>query len=132
MAVNDPVADVLARIRNALGARKETVRCLFSNPVKSLLDLMKREGYIGSYKEEEVRKGVKELVVELKYFEGEPVIKMMKRISTPGRRVYAPVEDLPRVSNGLGIAVLSTSRGVMTDQEARSQNIGGEVWCCIY
>lgn len=132
MSVNDPIADVLARIRNGLRARKEAVRCLFSNPVKSLLDLMKREGYISSYKVEEIRTGVKEFIVELKYYEGEPVIKMMKRVSTPGRRVYAPVEALPRVSNGLGIAVLSTSRGVMTDQEARSQNIGGEVWCCIY
>lgn len=132
MAVSDPIADVLTRIRNGLRAQKETVRCLSSKPVKSLLDLMKREGYIRSYVQEEVRTGVEELIVELKYFEGEPVIKTMKRVSTPGRRVYAPVKGLPRVSNGLGVAVLSTSHGVMTDQEARSRNVGGEVWCYIY
>src|SRR5712671_1652530 len=95
-------------------------------------DMLKREGYIRGYSESEMRKGLHELRIELKYHEGEPVIKEIKRVSKPGRRVYTKIKDLPRVYNGLGIAILSTPQGVMSDTEARVANVGGEVLCRVF
>jgi small subunit ribosomal protein S8 len=131
MAINDPVGDLLTRIRNACAARMKQLSMPASNLRTQVCDVLKREGYIRDYRTTDVRPGVKELVVELKYHEGEPVIQRAVRISKPGRRIYAPIEGLPRVFNGMGIAILSTSRGVLSDSEARAQNVGGEVLCEI-
>jgi small subunit ribosomal protein S8 len=97
-----------------------------------VLEVLRREGYIRGYSESQMRKGISELRIELKYHEGEPVIKEIKRVSTPGRRVYSKIKDLPRVYNGLGIAILSTPQGVMSDSEARVANVGGEVLCRVF
>jgi small subunit ribosomal protein S8 len=94
--------------------------------------VLQREGYIRGFSQDDVRAGVAEIKIELKYSEGEPVIKEIKRVSTPGRRVYSKIKDLPRVYNGLGIAILSTPRGVMSDNEARAANVGGEVLCQVF
>jgi small subunit ribosomal protein S8 len=98
----------------------------------NVLEVLKREGYIRGYAEEEVRPGVASLKIELKYHEGEPVIRSIDRVSKPGRRVYSKIADLPRVYNGLGISILSTPRGVLSDSEARAQNVGGEVLCRVF
>lgn len=132
MSMNDPISDMLTRIRNGLKARKETILCPSSKILKNILDLLVREGFIKSFSVRSVRTGINELSIELKYFDGNPAIKLLKRISTPGRRVYAAVQNLPRIYNGLGIALISTSKGIMTDAEARSQNLGGEVLCYVY
>src|SRR6267154_2926582 len=127
--MTDPVGDLLTRIRNGQSARLESVTVPASRLRSNVLDVLQREGYIRGWFEEELRPGVKELRIELKYHEGEPVIKEIKRVSTPGRRVYSKIKDLPRVYNGLGIAILSTPQGVMSDSEARAANVGGEVLC---
>jgi len=98
----------------------------------TILDVLKREGYIRDYERSEIRQGLAEFDIALKYHEGEPVIREIKRVSTPGRRVYSGVKDLPRVYGGLGISILSTPRGVMSDQEARAANVGGEVLCTVF
>jgi len=132
MAMSDPIGDMLTRIRNGQRARMSVVSSPASKLRLNVLDVLKREGYIRGYSESEMRKGLHELRIELKYHEGEPVIKEIKRVSKPGRRVYTKIKDLPRVYNGLGIAILSTPQGVMSDSEARTANVGGEVLCRVF
>ncbi|MEE2761817.1 MAG: 30S ribosomal protein S8 [Pseudomonadota bacterium] len=132
MSMSDPLADLLARIRNGQMAGKESISAPASNLRVNMLDVLKREGYIRDYERYNVRAGIDEVRIELKYFDGEPVIKEISRISRPGQRVYARIKDLPRVYNGLGISILSTPRGVMSDSEAREANVGGEVLCKVF
>lgn len=132
MSFSDPLGDLLTRIRNAHSAGKKSLRCPASLLRASLLDVLVEEGYLRGYSVEEIRPGVKELVVELKYYELRPVIQSIVRISKPGRRIYRQVTNLPRVFNGMGVAVLSTSRGVMSDIKARELGIGGEILCQVY
>jgi small subunit ribosomal protein S8 len=132
MSMTDPLGDMLTRIRNAQRARMSVVSSPASKLRTNVLAVLQREGYIRGYSESQMRKGLNELRIELKYHEGEPVIKEIKRVSTPGRRVYSKIRDLPRVYNGLGIAILSTPQGVMSDTEARAANVGGEVLCRVF
>ncbi len=132
MAMSDPLGDMLTRIRNGQVARKATVTCPASKFRTTVLEVLQREGYIRGYSWAEVRTGVAELTIELKYHEGDPVIREISRVSKPGRRVYSKIKDLPRVYNGLGISILSTPRGVLSDNEARKANVGGEVLCQIF
>lgn len=132
MALSDPLGDMLTRIRNGQRARMSSVESPASKLRTSVLEVLKREGYIRGYAQEEVRPGVSNLKIELKYHEGEPVIKEISRVSKPGRRVYSKIADMQRVYNGLGIAILSTPRGVMSDNEARVANVGGEVLCRVF
>jgi small subunit ribosomal protein S8 len=131
MAINDPLGDMLTRIRNSLIRGKSKVVTPASKLRGRVLDVLKGEGFIRDYAEVEHPNGKREFEIELKYFEGEPVISEIKRVSTPGRRVYSSVTDLPRVQNGLGIAILSTSKGVMSDHAARENNVGGEILCKV-
>ncbi len=131
MAINDLLSDMLTRIRNGQNARLSHISCPFSGLLANVLNVLKNEGYIREWRE--VAEGNKRsLEVELKYHEGEPVIKMVKRVSTPGRRHYSAVTDLKPVYNGLGVAILSTDRGVISDNDARLQNLGGEVLCYVF
>jgi len=130
--MTDPLGDMLARIRNGQMARKTSVKAPASRLRTNVLEVLKREGYIRGYSLSQVGPGLSEIVIELKYHEGEPVIRSIDRVSTPGRRVYSKIKDLPRVSNGLGISILSTPRGVMSDAEARAANVGGEVLCQVF
>ncbi|MBX3503001.1 MAG: 30S ribosomal protein S8 [Alphaproteobacteria bacterium] len=132
MALSDPVGDMLTRIRNGQAARLDSVTMPASRLRANVLDVLQREGYIRGYFEEEMRAGIKELRVELKYDNGKPVIREVHRVSTPGRRIYSKIADLPKVYNGLGISILSTPRGVMSDSEARTANVGGEVLCKVF
>ena len=132
MAFSDPLGDLLTRIRNAQKARLSSVQTPASKLRGSVLDVLKREGYIRDYSRSEQQAGTAEFKVELKYHDGEPVIREISRISKPGRRVYSKIADLPRIYNGLGISILSTPRGVMSDNEARAANVGGEVLCRVY
>tara|TARA_B100000315_G_scaffold256697_1_gene303274 strand:+ start:455 stop:853 length:399 start_codon:yes stop_codon:yes gene_type:complete len=132
MAMSDPLGDMLTRIRNGQRVGKSTVICPASKLRENVLEVLKREGYIRGYSWADVRNGLSEFTIELKYAEGEPVIKEISRISTPGRRVYSKIKDLPRVYNGLGISILSTPRGVMSDAEARDANVGGEILCRVF
>jgi small subunit ribosomal protein S8 len=132
MTMTDPLGDMLTRIRNAQRARMSVVSSPASRLRANVLEVLRREGYIRGFSESQMRKGLNELRIELKYHEGEPVIKEIKRVSTPGRRVYSKIKDLPRVYNGLGIAILSTPQGVMSDSEARAANVGGEVLCRVF
>lgn len=132
MVMTDPLGDMLTRIRNGQRAGKTVINSPASRFRCSVLDVLKREGYIRGYRQEGEEPGREELHIELKYFEGEPVIRRIDRVSTPGRRVYSKIKDLGRVYNGLGIAILSTPRGVMSDHEARSANVGGEVLCRVF
>jgi small subunit ribosomal protein S8 len=132
MTMSDPVGDMLTRIRNGQRARMSVVVSPASKLRMNVLEVLKREGYIRGFSESEQRKGVHELRIELKYHDGEPVIKEIKRVSRPGRRAYSRIKDLPRVYNGLGIAILSTPQGVMSDGEARVANVGGEVICRVF
>src|ERR1700685_398162 len=127
----DPIGDLLTRIRNGQMRRSSKVRSPNSQLRIRLLNVLQEEGYIRGYAEVEV-KGHKELEIELKYHEGEPVIRELKRISTPGRRVYSSVSDLKPHRQGLGVAILSTPQGVMTDTSAREKNVGGEVLCQVF
>jgi small subunit ribosomal protein S8 len=130
--MTDPIGDLLTRIRNGQRANKATIVSPASNLRAHVLDVLIREGYIRGYEKVDVRVGVSELKIELKYHEGQPVIREIARVSTPGRRVYSRIADLRRVANGLGITILSTPRGVMSDVEARAQNVGGEVLCEVF
>ena len=130
--VNDPVGDMLTRIRNGQRARQSRIVSPASRLRADVLDVLKREGYIRGYSSEDVRPGVRILNIELKYSEGEPVIKEINRVSKPGRRVYAKIKELPKVYNGFGVSILSTPRGVMSDNEARAANVGGEVLCRVF
>ena len=132
MSMSDPLGDMLSRIRNAQRAHKPVVRSPASKIRANVLEVLQREGYIRGYSREDVRPGVAELSIELKYVEGEPVIREISRVSTPGRRIYSRISDLPRIYNGLGIAILSTPRGVMSDNEARVAKVGGEVLCRVF
>jgi len=132
MALSDPLGDLLTRIRNGQKAGKLEIDSPASNLRKNVLDVLKREGFIQHYEHYDVRQGVRNVKVTLKYHDGTPVIRNIKRVSKPGRRIYARIKDLPRVYNGLGISILSTPRGVMSDAEARAANVGGEVLCQIF
>jgi len=131
MSLNDPLGDLLTRIRNAQQRNKSKVSSPGSHLRVRVLDVLKSEGYIRGYASVE-KDGRSELEIELKYFEGEPVIREIERISKPGRRVYASVRNLPRINNGLGVAVVSTPKGVMADHEAREANVGGEILFTVF
>ncbi|MSO54438.1 MAG: 30S ribosomal protein S8 [Rhodospirillales bacterium] len=132
MSMSDPLADLLSRIRNGQRSRKDVILAPASRLHENVLEILKREGYIRGYTVAESRPGVREIKIELKYHEGGPVIREIDRISKPGRRVYCKIRELPRVYNGLGISILSTPRGVMSDAEARTANVGGEVLCRVF
>ena len=132
MSLSDPLGDMLTRIRNGQRARMAAVDSPASKLRANVLEVLKREGYIRGYTRREIKTGVSSLRIELKYHEGEPVIKHVSRVSKPGRRVYSKIADLDRVFNGLGISILSTPRGVMSDNEARAANVGGEVLCRLF
>jgi small subunit ribosomal protein S8 len=132
MNLSDPLGDMLTRIRNGQKARKSAILSPASQLRANVLEVLKREGYIRGYNVEDVKPGVRNLRIELKYHEGEPVIKEIHRVSKPGRRIYSKIADLRKVYNGLGIAILSTPRGVMSDNEARAANVGGEVLCKVF
>lgn len=132
MIVNDPIGDLLTRIRNGQQARKSKVVSPNSNERRVILDILKSEGYIRDYSVHQVRKDISNINVELKYSEGQPVISKIERVSKPGRRVYSSSKDIGSVHNGLGIYILSTSHGVMTDVDAKAKNIGGEVICKVF
>lgn len=132
MASSDPLGDLLTRIRNGHMAHKATVKAPASRLHRNVLDVLKREGYIRNYSQEDLRKGVAEVRIELKYTEGYPAIQEISRISRPGRRVYSKIRELPRVYNGLGISILSTPRGVLSDAEARTANVGGEILARVF
>lgn len=131
MAMSDPLGDMLTRIRNSQMRRKPVVTVPASKMHARVLDVLKQEGYILEYTRQEDSPGRAHFDVELKYHDGEPVIHRIARVSKPGRRIYSSVRDLPRVSNGLGIAIVSTPKGVMTDHDAREGNVGGEVLCTV-
>jgi small subunit ribosomal protein S8 len=131
MPMNDPLGDLLARIRNAQIRNKSKVSTPKSKLRESVLEVLKTEGYIRGYAVIE-RDGRSEIEIELKYFEGEPVIREIERISKPGRRVYTSVRNLPRINNGLGVAIVSTPKGVMADHDARDANVGGEILCTVF
>src|SRR6516164_2011459 len=132
MAVNDPIGDMIARIHNAQMRAKSKVSMPGSKQRERVLEVLKTEGYIRGYTTVAHADGRNELDIELKYFDGEPVIREISRISKPGRRVYASVKNLPRVNNGLGVAILSTPKGVMADHDARDKNVGGEILCTVF
>ena len=134
MTMSDPLGDMLTRIRNGQMARKSVISSPNSRMRSNVLEVLKREGYIRGFSKLDSgeRVNMAELSIELKYYEGEPVIREIKRVSKPGRRVYSKINDLPRVFNGLGISIISTPRGVMSDNEARAANVGGEVLCHVF
>jgi small subunit ribosomal protein S8 len=131
MSMNDPLGDLLARIRNAQLRNKSKVTSPSSKLRERVLEVLKAEGYIRGYAVVE-REGRSEIEIELKYFDGEPVIREIARISKPGRRVYTSVKNLPRINNGLGVAIVSTPKGVMADHDARDANVGGEILCTVF
>jgi small subunit ribosomal protein S8 len=131
MLMNDPLGDMLTRIRNAQLRKRPTVSTPASSMRARVLDVLQSEGYIRGYSEVEFN-GKAEFQIELKYFDGQPVIKEIQRVSKPGRRVYSSVRSIPRVMDGLGVSILSTPKGVMSDHEARTQNVGGEVLCRVF
>jgi small subunit ribosomal protein S8 len=132
MSMSDPLGDMLTRIRNGQQAHKSVIQSPASKIRANVLEVLQREGYIRGYSRAEVRPGIAELHIELKYVDGEPVIREITRVSKPGRRIYSRISDLPRVYNGLGISILSTPRGVMSDNEARAANVGGEILCRVF
>jgi small subunit ribosomal protein S8 len=131
MTMTDPLSDMLTRIRNGQRVGKSVVTAPASKLQARVLDVLQREGFIRGYSAHDVRPGLRELKIELKYHEGEPVIREISRVSKPGRRVYSKIDDLQRVYNGLGISILSTPKGVVSDAEAREQHVGGEVLCKV-
>ena len=132
MAINDPLGDMLTRIRNAQLRRKSRVRTPGSKLRARVLDVLQSEGYIRGYSATDFGDGRTEFDIELKYYEGQPVIRTIERVSKPGRRVYASVDALPRVADGLGVIIVSTPRGVMADHAARDAKVGGEVLCKVF
>ncbi len=132
MPVNDPIGDMLTRIRNAQMRGKSSVATPASKLRGWVLDVLRDEGYIRGYEATKNASGHAELMISLKYFEGAPVIRELRRVSKPGRRVYSAARDLPLVRRGLGVAIVSTSRGVMSDARARNENVGGEVLCTVF
>ena len=131
MSMSDPIADMLTRIRNGLHARKSSVDVPSSKSKVAIANVLEQEGYIGGYEvsSDDVKKVLK---INLKYFQGEPVIEELERISKPSRRVYAKTDDMPSVRDGLGVALVSTSKGVMTDKAARENGVGGEIICTVF
>ena len=132
MSLSDPIGDTLTRIRNGQRAKKGNVVSPASKLRENVLKVLEREGYIRGFERYNLRPGIDELRIDLKYNEGQPVINRIKRVSKPGSRVYAKIKDLPRFYNGLGISILSTPQGVMSDHEARDANVGGEVLCQVF
>jgi small subunit ribosomal protein S8 len=132
MSMTDPLGDMLTRIRNAQMRRRSTVLTPGSRLRANVLDVLKSEGYIRDYSTADYGNGRSEFTIELKYHEGEPVIRRIQRVSKPGRRVYASVDTMPRVADGLGTVIMSTPQGVMADHEAREKNVGGEVLCQVF
>jgi small subunit ribosomal protein S8 len=132
MAISDPIGDLLSRIRNGQLRGKAKIVSPNSRLRTSLLDVLQAEGFIRGYAEVEFKDGLKQLEIELKYHEGRPVIRELKRVSTPGRRVYASVKELKPHRQGLGVSIVSTPQGVMTDSSAREKNVGGEVLCQVF
>ncbi len=132
MSVNDPLGDMLTRIRNAQLRKKGKVSTPGSRLRANVLDVLEQEGFIRGYSTTDHGNGRTEFDIELKYFDNAPVIKTIERVSRPGRRVYAAVDALPRVANGLGITIVSTPKGVMADHAARDNNVGGEVLCKVF
>ena len=132
MSFNDSLSDMLTRIRNAHKANKSVTHCLSSNLNNNVLKVLKDEGYIRNFVKEEIREGISHIKIELKYHEGVPVIKRIKRISKPGIRVYSKIKELPKPYGGLGISIISTPKGVMSDQKARANNVGGEILCEVF
>ena len=130
--MNDPLGDMLTRIRNAQMRGKSTTTSPASKVRKWVLDVLADEGYIRGYEETTGKNGHPAIEISLKYYEGEPVIRELKRVSKPGRRVYLGSNDIPQVRQGLGVSIVSTSKGVMTDANARSANVGGEVLCTVF
>jgi small subunit ribosomal protein S8 len=131
MAMNDPLGDLLSRIRNAQMRNKSKVTSPNSRLRENVLDVLKNEGYIRGYAVVE-RDGRSEIEIELKYFDGEPVIREIERVSKPGRRVYTSVKNMPLINNGLGVTIVSTPKGVMADHDARDANVGGEILCTVF
>jgi len=132
MMMNDPLGDMLTRIRNAQMRGKSTVSTPASKLRAWVLEVLASEGYIRGFERTNTDNGQGELVISLKYFEGTPVIREVKRVSKPGRRVYMSVKEIPSVRNGLGISIVSTPKGVMSDANARAANVGGEVLCTVF
>ena len=132
MSMSDTLGDMLTRIRNGQTTNKKVVDAPASRFRKNVLEVLKREGFIRNFEEKEMRPGINFFQIELKYYNGKPVISEIKRVSKPGIRVYSSIKNLQKTYNGLGISILSTPRGVMSDNEAREANVGGEVLCTIY
>ena len=132
MTMSDPLADMIARIRNGQKARKAQVAVPAAKLHTAVLGVLKDEGYIRGFADRAVREGVRETVVDLRYHEGQPAIREIKRVSSPGRRVYSGIKGLPRPYGGLGVTIVSTPQGVMSDSQARTKNVGGEVICRVY
>jgi small subunit ribosomal protein S8 len=132
MAMSDPLGDMLTRIRNGQRNGMSVVSAPASRLRTNVLDVLKREGYIRDYKVTDLDNNMRTVEIQLKYHDGQPVIQEISRVSRPGRRVYSKIKELPRVLNGLGMTILSTPRGVMSDQEARAANVGGEVLCRVF
>ena len=132
MAISDPIGDLLTRSRNGQLRGKTKIVSPNSRLRAALLDVLQTEGYIRGYAELEFKDGIRQLEIELKYHEGRPVIRELKRVSTPGRRVYASVKELKPHRQGLGVSIVSTPQGVMTDSNAREKNVGGEVLCQVF
>ena len=132
MSFTDPIADMITRIRNGQLRKLNTVSIPSSRLRAKILDVLKDEGYISNYKILSEKQNNKSLIVDLKYNNGIPVIKNIARVSKPGRRVYAKANSIPKIQNGLGIAIVSTSMGIMSDNDARSKKIGGEVICRVF
>ncbi len=132
MSMSDTLGDMLTRIRNGQTTNKKVVDAPASRFRKNVLEVLKREGFIRNFEEKETKPGINFFEIELKYYNGKPVITEIKRVSKPGRRVYSSIKNLQKTYNGLGISILSTPRGVMSDNEAREANVGGEVLCTIY
>ncbi|MBA3813459.1 MAG: 30S ribosomal protein S8 [Alphaproteobacteria bacterium] len=132
MSFSDPLGDMLTRIRNGQKARKSSVVSPASRLRANVLEVLKQEGYIRDYSSKKISEGIEQLTIELKYYENQPVIRNLDRVSKPGRRVYAKIKDLKPVNNGLGTIVLSTPKGILSDGKARELNVGGEILCNIF
>lgn len=132
MSMTDPLGDMLTRIRNGLNVRKDSVTAPASKVRERVLGVLEREGFIRGFERIDLGNGKADLRIMLKYYDGDPVIQSISRVSSPGRRVYSSVRDLPRIQNGLGISIVSTPKGVLSDAEARAENVGGEIICTVF
>lgn len=132
MSMSDKIGDMLTRIRNGQMSNKTSVVCPASKLRASVLEVLKSEGFIRGFEKYEIRSGISEFKIELKYFDGDPVISEIGRVSKPGRRVFSKIAELQKIYSGLGISILSTSKGVMSDNQARAENVGGEVLCRVF